>query len=330
MILAGDIGGTNTRLAFYELKNERLKQIAIDVYPSDEHDSLKEIVSLFMKQHSSQIDAACFGIAGPIKDGKATLSNLSWDVDSQVLADELKLDQVQLINDLEANAYGIAGLEPDDFVTLHEGTHDPIGNAALISAGTGLGEAGLFWDGRCFKPFASEGGHADFAPRNEIEMDMLTHMMKSHDHVSYERFLSGPGLANIYDFLVETGREEEPGWLREELAENDRSATISKTGLEERADVCVKALDMFVSIYASEAANLALKLLATGGVFIGGGIAPKIIEKLKEPAFLDSFFAKGRMAPILHDIPVKVIMADQTALLGAGRVAASMSFCDDG
>ena len=244
------------------------------------------------------------------------------------MAAELEIDQVRLINDLEANAYGIAGLQPKDFVTIHEGADDPTGNAALISAGTGLGEAGLFWNGKCHQPFASEGGHADFAPRNGLEIEMLSFLLKSHDRVSYERFLSGPGLANIYDFLVQTNREEEPAWLRDEMAQHDRSATISKNGLSGSADVCVKALDIFVSIYASEAANLALKLLATGGVFLGGGIAPKIVEKLKQPTFTDSFFAKGRMAPVLHDIPIKVIMADQTALLGAGRVASSMNVCN--
>ena len=326
MILAGDIGGTNTRLAFFEVERDRLKQVALEVYPSNEHGGLKEIVSKFIAQHQFKVEAACFGVAGPIKDGTAQISNLPWLVDSKKLASLLGLDQVRLLNDLEANAHGIAALESKDFVTLNEGAQNPTGNEALISAGTGLGEAGLFWDGDQHQPFASEGGHADFAPRDELEVEMLSYMIESCGHVSFERFLSGPGLVNIYEFLVQRDGATQPDWLRDEMA-NDASggkgAIISKTAVENRDDVCVQSLDMFVSIYASEAANLALKVLATGGIFIGGGIAPKIIEKLKEPAFLESFVAKGRMASLLQDIPVKVIMNDKTALLGAARVASS-------
>ena len=325
MILAGDIGGTNTRLALFELENDQLKQIEIDVFPSGEHASLKEIVSKFTAQHDIQVESACFGVAGPIKDGKSQVSNLPWLVDSNILASLLDLKQVRLVNDLEANAHGIPALGSEDFVTLCEGSKNPTGNAALISAGTGLGEAGLFWDGDCFHPFASEGGHADFAPRNELEMEMLSHMLKSSDHVSFERFLSGPGLVNIYEFLVQRDNGKQPDWLQKELADGNQAAVISKAALDNRNDVCVQSLDMFVSIYASEAANLALKVLATGGIFIGGGIAPKIIEKLKGSAFKESFLAKGRMASLLKDIPVKVIMNDKTALLGAARVASSMS-----
>ena len=323
MILAGDVGGTNTRLAFFEVENGKLKQVALEIYPSGGHGSLKEIVSEFKAGYKIKILAACFGVAGPIKDGTAQISNLPWLVDSQKLATLLNLKEVQLINDLEANAHGIPALDAEDFVTLNEGAKNSTGNAALISAGTGLGEAGLYWDGSDFKPFASEGGHADFAPRNELEIEMLSYLLKSYDHVSFERFLSGPGLVNIYEFLVQREGAQQPDWLRKELANGSKGAIISKTALEDRDDVCVQALDMFTSIYASEAANLALKVLATGGIFIGGGIAPKIIEKLKAPEFLDSFFAKGRMDSILKKIPVKVIMNDQTALLGAARVACS-------
>lgn len=323
MILAGDIGGTNTRLALFELENEELKEVAIDVYQSGQHGNLKEIVSEFIARHEVKIESACFGVAGPIKDGKSQVSNLPWLVDSNILASLLDLKEVRLINDLEANAHGIAALKPKDFVTLSGGSKNPTGNAALISAGTGLGEAGLYWDGRCLQPLASEGGHADFAPRTELEIEMLGYMLKSCDHVSFERVLSGPGLVNIYEFLVQRDGAIQPQWLRDELADGDHAAIISKTALENRDELCVQALDMFVSIYAAEAANLALKVLATGGIFIGGGIAPKIIEKLKGPAFKESFLAKGRMASLLKDIPIKVIMNDKTALLGAARFATS-------
>ena len=319
MTSAGQILGWH----FFEVENGQLKELALDIYPSNEHGSLKEIVSKFLAQHQIKVAAACFGVAGPIKDGTAQISNLPWLVDSHVLASLLDLKEVRLLNDLEANAHGIAALESNDLVTLNEGSKNPTGNAALISAGTGLGEAGLYWDGNDYQPFASEGGHADFAPRDDLEIEMLSYMLTSCEHVSFERFLSGPGLVNIYEFLVQREDAEQPEWLREELANGSKGAIISKTAIENRDDVCVQALDMFVSIYASEAANLALKVLATGGIFIGGGIAPKIIEKLKAPAFLESFFAKGRMASLLKEIPVKVIMNDQAALLGAARVACS-------
>lgn len=192
---------------------------------------------------------------------------------------------------------------------------------ALISAGTGLGQAGLHWEGGCHQPFASEGGHVDFAPRNELEIEFLAYLLKSQSHVSYEHVLSGPGLHNIYQFLVETGRSREPQWLAQEMAGRNPSAVISNAAMQGRAEICVQALNLFVSIYGAEAGNLALKILATGGVFLGGGIAPKILQKLRDPLFLDAFTDKGRMTKLLREIPVKVILNDKTALLGAARVA---------
>ena len=320
MILAGDIGGTNTRLAYFEDHAGLPRPVRIEVYPSKAHTSLEQIIDRFLATHRHPIDGAGFGIAGPVIDGVCRTPNLPWVVQSSHLAKKLGLDRVDLVNDLHANAAGIALLEPADLVTLQPGKPQPRGNAALISAGTGLGEAGVYRHGDRVDPFASEGGHTDFAPCNELQMHLLTHLMRTYPHVSYERVLSGPGLVNVYRFLVDTGRHEEPPWLTEQFKTNDPAAAITKSALDGTCDACVAALDLFVSIYGAEAGNLALTVLATGGLYVGGGIAPRIIDKLKGPRFLEAFLAKGRMRPLLETVPVKVIINDKTALLGAAKV----------
>jgi glucokinase len=321
MILAGDIGGTSTRLALFELEGNQPKLVVMDVVPSREYESLEAIVRRFVKAHKPPIEYACFGVAGPVKHGRSEISNLRWIVEAHQLATELGLETVKLINDLEASAYGIHLLQPKDFVVLNEGTPDAGGNAALISAGTGLGEAGLHWEGNHYQPFPSEGGHADFAPRNELETELLIYLLKRYEHVSFERVLSGSGLYEIYKFLRDTNRGNEPAWLVERMRQDDPSAVISGAALEGSSELCVKALDVFVSVYGAEAGNLALKLLAIGGVFVGGGIAPKIIQKLKDSIFMKAFLAKGRMKSLLEAIPVRVILDDKTALIGAARLA---------
>ncbi len=321
MILAGDVGGTNVRLAAFELTDNHLKPIVGGKVLSRDYAGLRDIVHGFIKVHQINITSAGFGVAGPVQNGKASVTNLPWIVDAYELASDLGLTSVALLNDLEANAYGIGELESHDFITLNGGNPDASGNAAVIAAGTGLGEAGLFWDGTRHHVFACEGGHADFAPRNAVEADLLLYLLHRWGHVSYERVLSGPGLRNIYEFLRDTGRAEEPAWLREELPSGDPSAAIAEAALDGAADLCVQALDLFVSAYGAEAGNLALKLMATGGVYIGGGIAPKILPKLRGMAFLDAFAAKGRMRPVLEAMPARVILNDQTALLGAARGA---------
>jgi glucokinase len=322
MILAGDIGGTNTRLAFFEGTPDMLKPLVIEVFPSAEHDGPAAIAKKFIDRNKQKIDAACFGIAGAVVDGRVTTPNLPWEVDAREIAAELSLTSVELINDLLANAHGIAMLQPSDFVTINEGAPNAFGNRALISAGTGLGEAGLISEDKGYQPFPSEGGHSDFGPRNELEIELLRYLIERFSRVSYERVLSGPGLFNIYQFLRDTGRGVEPASLTEELKQGDPSATIAKAALDGAYEICVQALDIFVSIYGAEAGNLALKLVATGGTFVGGGIAPKILAKLRGPVFMDAFKSKGRLTGLLEDIPVRVITNDKTALLGAGRVAA--------
>ena len=322
MILAGDIGGTNSRLASFEVVQGRVKSMVEETFPSRKFASLDDIVRTFVSTHNLHVTHACFGIAGPIHRGRSEAINLAWVVDAQRLAQELGIPTVGLLNDLEANAYGAAALAPEDFVTLNEGAPDAEGNAAVIAAGTGLGEAGLYWDGKQHWPFASEGGHASFAPADALQVELLQYLQQQFAHVSWERVLSGMGLNNIYTFLRDTQRGVEPPWLTEELRQGDRPAVIGNAALAGTCDLCVQALDLCVQLYGAEAGNLALKVMATGGVFVGGGIAPRIISKLKEGTFTRAFCAKGRLQPILEAIPIHVIMNDKTALYGAARCAA--------
>jgi glucokinase len=319
IILAGDIGGTKTRLAFFKAEDERLTCLVEQTFDSREHAGLGEIVRGFISAQHVKVDQACFGVAGVVKRGRAVATNLPWVVDSQNLASVLALDSVSLLNDVEANAYGIEVLAPTDFFILNEGEHDSEGNQAVISAGTGLGEAGLCWNGKHHIPFASEGGHSDFAPTDDLQIELLIFLRNKFGHVSWERLLSGPGLYNIYTFFRDTGRGEESAELADELRRSDPAAAITTLALTGKSWLCEQALDLFIMLYGSEAGNQALKLMATGGVFLGGGIAPKIIDRLKSAAFMASFVDKGRMQTLLQAMPVKVILNDKTALLGAAH-----------
>lgn len=321
MILAGDIGGTYSRLAFFDANNGRLKLVSEAAYPSREYPALEPIVSSFIDRESAKVDAACFGVAGPVREGRAQVSNLPWTVESSSLAHELKVRTTILINDLEASAWGIGGLEPGDLLTIHPGDSAASGNRAVIAAGTGLGQAGMYWDGRQHQVFACEGGHADFGARGELQIELLRYLSAKFGRVSYERVLSGPGLVNIYRFLIDSGRGEEPKWLAEQMAQGDPAAAISQAALQGRCAVCEHALEIFVAIYGAEAGNLALKLLARGGVFLSGGIAPKILAKLTGRTFIEAFLDKGRMRPLLESIAVHVIVNENAGLLGAARCA---------
>lgn len=324
MILAGDIGGTNTRLALCEQHGQGFRIIAEEKFVSADFSGLDQIIGQFLNGKSETVEKACFGVPGPVEGEIVKLANLPWVVNAQKIKLLLGIEKIGLINDLEANAYGLCELEENDFAVLNEGTKNPTGNAAIISAGTGLGEAGMHFEVamKTRHPFASEGGHADFAPRNELEIELLRFLFAKFKRVSVERVLSGKGLENIYEFLRDTGREDEPVWLAEEIAENgDGAAVISNNGISGKAPICEIALEIFVSIYGAEAGNLALKMLATGGVFLGGGIAPKILAALRKPIFIDSFQEKGRMSEMLQKIPVRVVLNDQAALLGAAHFA---------
>jgi glucokinase len=321
MILAGDIGGTKTNLGLFDASEGSLRLLRQQSFPSKDYIGLDAIVSQFMESEKEPVTAACFGVAGPVLNGQSVTPNLAWIVDADSLAEILNLESATLLNDLEAMGYGIGELKPEELFALNQGTVVE-GNAALIAAGTGLGVASLFWNGRGHVPSASEGGHVDFAPRNPLEIELLRHMQTKHSRVSVERVLSGPGLFNIYDFLRASGYGKEDRDVAESFRTQDPSSVISKAALAHQCKMCVKALDMFVAIYGATAGNIALTLKAIGGVYIGGGIAPKILEKLKDGTFIGAFMDKGRLSPLVATIPVRVILNDKTPLLGAARVAA--------
>lgn len=327
IILAGDVGGTHTRLALLEESAGKLNLLTEQIYSSQDFPGLEQIIVEFLRTSSGKPEKAGIGVAGPIRDGRCVATNLPWIVDAAKLVAASGLRDVVLLNDLEANAYGIATLQPSDIVVLQKGDANPTGNAAVISAGTGLGEAGMYRDGAELRPFAAEGGHSSFAPEGELQGALFQFLAKRFGHVSCERVLSGPGLVNIYEFLRDSGLGVELAAIMEEMHAGDPAAAISRAALAGECELCVHALGIFVQIYGAEAGNLALKFLATAGVYVGGGIAPKIITELKGPAFLEAFNAKGRMKPLLEAIPVLVIMNENTALRGAARGALMKSAC---
>lgn len=320
MILAGDIGATRVLLAAYQNEGNKLECVVQRLYKTQDHSGIAEVLKDFINSEGVPVHAACFGVAGPVRAGKSKMGNLDWAIDSGELASLLRLGSVGLLNDLEAYAYGVDALASTDFITLSEGAEDAEGNRIVISARTGLGIAGLYWDGFRHHPFACEGGHSDFAPRNDLEMELSQYLRKKFGHVSCERLLSGPGIKNIYDFLRDTKKAEEPEWLKQQISQApDPPALISQLALEAKAAICEQALSMFVSIYGSETGNCALNFMATGGVFIGGSIAAKIVPKMQDPIFMKSFLDKGRMQSLLADMPVKVIANDNAGLMGAAR-----------
>jgi glucokinase len=322
MILAGDIGGTNARLAYFQPQNGRLRLVSERVFPSREHREFGEIVGKFLHESGTRPQAACFGIAGPVRNGRVETSNLPWVIEQSRLADEFQLPATLLINDLEAIAWGIGALGHGDLVALNEISGPVIGNQAVVAPGTGLGEAGLFWDGNRHHVFACEGGHADFAPRGDLQIELLRFLSTRFGHVSYERILSGPGLVNVYGFLRETGSDKESPVVATEMQNGDPAAAISRAALAGSDVLATKALDLFIAVFGAEASNLALKTMATGGLFLAGGISPKILAKLKGPSFMRSFLDKGRMRALVEAMPVHVVTNEKVGLLGAARCGA--------
>ena len=320
MILAGDIGGTNARLALFDVRNGQFNLVTATVFPSQRYSGLDQIVTEFVNTSGVRPSQACFGVAGPVTNGKVETSNLPWIIESRRLADELQIKKAVLINDLEATGWGIAALTAGDLVALNK-VSETAGNQALIAAGTGLGQAGLYWDGTRHHVFASEGGHCDFAPLNDLEVELFRYLYSRYGHVSYERVVSGPGLVNVFEFLRDTGRGKVPRWLSEEMQKMDPAAAISAAAMDAKCPMSEQAMDIFVSVFGAEAGNLALKFKATGGVFLAGGIAPKILPKLATPLFLEAFLDKGRLRHLMEVMPVKVITNDKLALLGAARCA---------
>ncbi|OGR33176.1 MAG: glucokinase [Desulfuromonadales bacterium GWD2_61_12] len=320
-VLAGDIGGTSTRLAYFDAVGGKLSPLAEGNFSSREASCLEEIVLRFAGEHRLKAERACFGIAGPVRQGRVRTPNLPWSVDSAELARSLGLPGVRLINDLEANAHGIDLLAPEDVAILNHGLPDRAGTIAVVSAGTGLGEALAYWDGSRHQPLPSEGGHADFAPRTELETELLLYLRAEHGRVSTERIVSGPGLCNIYRFLRDARHQPECPEVAEEMRRGDPPAAITRAALTGQCPLCEQVLDLFVSLYGAEAGNVALRYLAVGGIYLGGGIAPKIIDRLRGPGFMRAFTAKGRLSPVLENIAVKVILNERTALLGAAYCA---------
>jgi len=322
MILGGDIGGTHARLALFDDDGGVLATPRERVYPSRDHRGLHEVVRRFVDETGSRPSVACFGVAGPVRNGRSVTTNLPWVVDAAELGDVLDA-RVWVINDLEATGWGIAALAPGALAELAPGASGAAGNAAVIAAGTGLGEAGLYWDGRHHRPFATEGGHASFAPYDDLEAELLVWLRRRFPgHVSWERLVSGPGLVTLYEFLRDTGRGEEPPALAAAMRAGDPGAAISAAALDGSSPLAAHALDRFVALYGAEAGDLALKVMATGGVYLGGGIAPRILAKLQDGTFLRRFLDKGRMRPLLETMPVRVVTNDRCGLLGAGRCAA--------
>jgi len=321
MILAGDVGGTKVHLALYDFSNGKLTYTREERFAAREYSGLEAIVKEFVS--ADKVTAACFGVPGPVRDGRLRLTNLPWTLDSRELTLSLGIPHVFLINDLEANGYGIAELTSDQIYTLSEGDTSQMGNRALIAAGTGLGEGLLVWNGHVHIPYPSEGGHADYSPRNEDEIDLLRFLKQKYNgRISWERVVSGMGVTNIYEFLRDVRGVDEPAWLAEEIAAAaDPNSVIAEAGLAAKSELCERTLDMFVSAYGAEAGNLALKVLSVGGLYIGGGIGPRLLEKLKDGTFLRAFQDKGRLSQLLINMPVRVILESRAAVLGAAAFA---------
>lgn len=323
MIVAGDVGGTKVHLALYGFEQGKLVHIRDERYPAHEYNGLEAIIRRFVAESGSpEVTAACFGVPGPVRGGRLRLTNLPWEIDSRELELNLKIAHVFLINDLEANGYGIPELSTEQLATLNVGDLSAVGNRAVVSAGTGLGEGILVWNGKTHIPMPSEGGHTDFGARNPMEADLLVYLMKKlNGRVSYERVISGPGIHNIYTFLRDEKKMEEPAWLAERMKTEDPNAVIGEVGESGKSELCAKTLEMFVASYGAEAGNMVLKAMAIGGMYLGGGIAPKILKTMKSGVFMKAFTDKGRLSELCIHTPVHVILESRAALLGAAAYA---------
>jgi glucokinase len=318
-ILAADIGGTKTNVALYENSSAGLKQLREQRYVSLNYPSLNDIIHDFCGNRFPDRIAAA--VAGPVVDGKSKLTNLPWVLDSDAMSRDMKIP-VSFINDLEATGYGLAGLDEDQQVTLAAGDPNAKGNIAILAPGTGLGEAGLYWDGRNYHPFATEGGHSDFAPRTTLDVEIFYHLQKQFGHVSWERVVSGMGIKNIFHFLTEVRKEQVPEWLTERMKDDDPAAVISQSALRHDDLVCAQTMELFVRYMATEASSLVLKLMATGGLYLAGGIPPKILPLLQSDSWKKNFDNNGRMHELSDRIPVHVVLNDKMALQGAAYYGA--------
>jgi glucokinase len=313
-VVAGDIGGTKTRLAVAEVIGNHVRVEREVSYPSRDFSTFEALLVEFLKDTQAP-DHAAFGIAGPVQGRTVRVTNLPWYIDADVLQQRFGFKHCTLLNDLEATACGLPALGAEDLLTLQPGEADACGNAAIIAAGTGLGEAGLYWDGQRHHPYATEGGHTSFSPQNDLDMDLLRYLQHLHGHVSWERVVSGMGLPDLHDFLRVYRKSVVPQWLGEEMR-TDAAAAISRAALAGSDDICIETMNCFVGLYGAEAGNLALKTMSRGGLYVGGGIAPRILPLLQGDIFMSAFLNKGRMRPLLEAMPVRVILNDRVALYG--------------
>lgn len=315
-ILAADVGGTKTNLALFQVNNRKLITINETKYPTKNYNSLLDIIKHFKKHNPITIDSICLGAAGPVINGKVQGTNFPWSIDSDEISKELLVSSVSIINDMEANAYGLPLIGEKDLEIIHKGNNIS-GNVAIISPGTGLGEVGLYWDGTNYHPFSSEGGHCDFCPRNDMEIDLLKYMQKKYNHVSWERVLSGPGIYDTYQFLINYRKQSIPEHIKQRMLSENPASVITNLAILGKDLICLETLNLFTKFLAVESAQLALKMKTTGGIFIGGGIVPKIIKGMDKTLFKSNFIQSGRLNKLLEMVPVKVILNEKTPLLGA-------------
>lgn len=321
-VLVGDIGGTKTGLALAEVRGDSVSLELERRYPSRRSVALGDIVTTFFDETGCQCELAAFAVAGPVVSGRSKTTNLPWQIDAAALQKSLGFRRVGLLNDLEAVAWGVPALSADELAVIQAGRADALGNACVVAAGTGLGEAGLFWNGTRYQPFATEGGHTDFAPTDEREFALLNHLQRRVGRVSWERVVSGIGIGNIYEFLAQWHKAAHPPGVAEALrSDADIAAAVADAAAGGHA-VCRESMDLFAVLYGREAGNTALKHMALGGVFLGGGIAPKNLALLREPGFAEGFCEKGRMRGLMEQIPVRVILDGHTPLYGAARYMA--------
>jgi glucokinase len=319
-VLVGDIGGTKTSLALADITGEHVELVEPRSYASASWPGLQACARAYLDEIGLPCELAAFALAGPVKEGRCATTNLAWVVDAHTLEAELGLARARLLNDLEAVAWAVPALAPAQLEQLQVGDGSR-GNACVIAPGTGLGEAGLYWDGTQHHPFASEGGHADFAPVTELELALLGFIRRTHARVSWERVVSGMGIANLYAFLLEHRRASTPAWLHDEIAAGELAAAVAHAAARGADPICVETMQLLFTLYGREAGNLALKHMALGGVYLAGGVTLRNLELLRASGFIEGFCDKGRMRELMGRMPVRVILDPHAALRGAARLA---------
>lgn len=324
IVLAGDLGGTKTNLSFFRATDAGLEALESKRYASDDFPGCIDVLKQFLTDtKQSSVDRICLGVAGPVLNGKVELTNIGWSLDTAAMQRELNVKKVAMINDLEATAYGLAGLKSDDFITIHPGKLQDNGNMAIIAPGTGLGEGGLYWSGQHHYPFPTEGGHTGFAPRTETDIALLKFLQEKYDVVSWEKVVAGPAILDIYTFLKQQKDHEQPEWLSKAVSDPEEApAAISKAAIEQKDNLCVDTMQYFVRYLAYESANLVMKMKATGGLFLGGGVPPKIAPLLQHKSFYEHYLDCDRMQHLLETVPIRIIKNDRTGLIGAAYYGA--------